>query len=98
MNQHMELRKATWTAALRLAVVVSAIAAIAAVTLSEAGEVPRGALRGAVVAAVMLIGFVASWVQTGHVARAHHEHRVAVTHSRRPEPGVVRSAHSTSRR
>ncbi len=79
MKLDMELRKATWGAALRLAFVVSAIAAVAAVTLSEVGEVPRGAL----VAAVMLIGFVASWVQTGRVARVHQQHRVAVGPTRR---------------
>ncbi|MGH9135143.1 MAG: hypothetical protein ACRDZZ_14490 [Ilumatobacteraceae bacterium] len=70
----MELRKATWTAALRLAFVVSAVAAAIAVALSAAGDVPQTAL----VAAVMLVGFVASWVQTGRVARVHHERRVAV--------------------
>ena len=79
MKQGMELRKATWSAALRLAFVVSGIAAIVAVTLSALGDVPRGAF----VAAVMVIGFVASWVQTGRVARVHQEHRVAVAPTRR---------------
>jgi ABC-type Mn2+/Zn2+ transport system permease subunit len=79
MKHDMELRKATWSAALRLAFVVSGIAAIVAVTLSAVGDVPRGAF----VAAVMVIGFVASWVQTGRVARVHHEHRVAVSPPRR---------------
>ena len=79
MKAGMELRKATWGAALRLAFVVSAIAAVAAVTLSEAGEVPRGAL----IAAVMLVGFVASWVQTGRVARVHNARRAVVASTRR---------------
>jgi ABC-type Mn2+/Zn2+ transport system permease subunit len=79
MKQGMELRKATWSAALRLAFVVSGIAAIVAVTLSALGEVPQGAF----VTAVMVIGFVASWIQTGRVARVHHTHRVAVTPPRR---------------
>ena len=74
MKQEMELRRATWSAALRLAFVVSGMAAIVAVTLSALGDVPGGAF----VAAVMVIGFVASWVQTGRVARVHHDHRVAV--------------------
>jgi predicted GNAT superfamily acetyltransferase len=82
MKHEMELRKATWSAALRLAFVVSALAAIVAMTLSAAGDVPRGAL----VAAVMVIGFVTSWVQTGRVARVHHEHRVAVVPVRRSTP------------
>ena len=82
MKHEMELRKATWSAALRLAFVVSAVAAIVAMTLSAAGDVPRGAF----VAAVMVIGFVASWVQTGRVARVHHEHRVAVVPVRRSTP------------
>jgi hypothetical protein len=51
-------------------------------TLSAAGDVPQGAL----VAAVMVVGFVASWVQTGRVARVHHEHRVAVVPVRRSTP------------
>jgi hypothetical protein len=93
MKHDMELRKATWSAALRLAFVVSALAAIVAVTLSAASDVPQGAL----VAAVMVVGFVASWVQTGRVARVHYEQRVAVVPMRRSEPGVIQSAHSTSR-
>jgi hypothetical protein len=31
----------------------------------------------------MVIGFVASWVQTGRVARVHHEHQVVVVPVRR---------------
>ncbi|HEX4982292.1 MAG TPA: hypothetical protein VFV63_11360 [Ilumatobacteraceae bacterium] len=84
----MELRKATWSAALRLAFVVSALAAIVAVALSAAGDVPQGAL----VAAVMVVGFTASWVQTGRVARIHHEHPVAMV------PSLIQSAHPASRR
>jgi hypothetical protein len=81
MKHDMELRKATWRAALRLAFVVSSIAAGAAVTLSAAGDVPREAL----IASVMLVGFVTSWVQTGRVARVHGQrHRVAVVPLRRP--------------
>ncbi|HWM20087.1 MAG TPA: hypothetical protein VNO51_10390 [Ilumatobacteraceae bacterium] len=94
MKHDMELRRATWSAALRLAFVVSALAAIVAVTLSTAGDVPRGAL----VAAVMLVGFVASWVQTGRVARVHHQHSVAVVPTRHSMPSVIQTAHSTSRR
>ncbi len=79
MKHEMELRKATWSAALRLAFVVSGLAAIVAVALSAAGHVSPPAL----IAAVMVIGFTASWVQTGRVARVHHEHRVVVVPTRR---------------
>jgi hypothetical protein len=79
MKHDMELRKATWSAALRLAFVVSGLAAIVAVTLSAAGHVSPAAL----VSAVIVIGFVASWVQTGRVARGHHNHQVAVVPVRR---------------
>jgi predicted GNAT superfamily acetyltransferase len=92
MKHDMELRKATWSAALRLAFVVSALAAIVAVTLSAAGDVPQGAL----VAAVMVVGFVASWIQTGRVARVHYEHHVAVVPTHRSETSLIQSAHSTS--
>jgi hypothetical protein len=34
----------------------------------------------------MVVGFVASWVQTGRVARVHDEHRVAVVPVRRSTP------------
>jgi hypothetical protein len=79
MKHEMELRRATWSAALRLAFVVSGLAAIVAVALSAVGHVSPAAL----VTAVMVIGFTASWVQTGRVARVHHEHRVAVVPTRR---------------
>jgi ABC-type Mn2+/Zn2+ transport system permease subunit len=82
MKNEMELRKATWSAALRLAFFVSAIAAGVAVTLSATGDVPRGAF----VAAVMLVGFVASWVQTGRVARVHQARHVVMVPTRRSVP------------
>ena len=91
MKHDMELRKATWSAALRLAFVVSGLAAIVAVTLSAAGDVSPAVL----VSAVMVIGFVASWVQTGRVARVH-KHQIAVVPTRRTS--LIQSAHSTSRR
>ena len=94
MKHDMELRKATWSAALRLAFVVSGLAAIVAVTLSEAGDVSPAVL----VSAVMVVGFVASWVQTGRVARVHHAHDVAVVPARRTEHHLIQSAHFTSHR
>ena len=50
-----------------------------AVPLSAAGHASPAAL----VSAVIVIGFVASWVQTGRVARGHHNHQVAVVPVRR---------------
>ena len=79
MKHEMELRRATWSAALRLAFVVSGVAALVAVTLSANGDVSPAVL----VSAVMVIGFVASWVQTGRVTRVHHQHQVAVVPVRR---------------
>jgi hypothetical protein len=79
----MELRRATWTAALRLAVVVSTVAALVTVLLSSVGEVSQ---TGAVIA-VIIVGFALSWVQTGRVRRERsgmnrgsiaHVHRSAI--------------------
>ena len=88
MKHDMELRKATWSAALRLAFVVSGLAAIVAVTLSAAGDVSPAVL----VSAVMVIGFVASWVQTGRVAHVH-KHQVAIVPDAPHEPDSVGSLH-----
>lgn len=72
----MEIRRATFGAAIRLALVLSVVAALATVVLSAVGEVSTIGL----VTAVSLIGFTTSWVQTGRVARttARHGHRVTV--------------------
>lgn len=65
MNAPMELRRRTWIAALKLALVLSALAAVIAVAVSAAGEVPQAA----VVLPVIVVAFTASWVQTGRVRR-----------------------------
>lgn len=74
----MELRHATLVAAIPLAMLVSAISAVVAVTLELVGDVSRPAL----VACVTLGGFAASWVRSGRTAdefrmrrHAHVEHR-----------------------
>lgn len=61
----MELRRATFGAAIRLGVVFSTMAAIVAITLDSIGDVSVGAM----VAAVVITGFATSWVQTGRVRR-----------------------------
>lgn len=65
MNEDMELRRRTWIAALKLALVVSTVAALLAVAISAAGDVNEVAI----VLPVIVIAFVASWVQTGRVRR-----------------------------
>lgn len=56
----MDVPRITWSAVLRLAVIVSTLAAVLTVAASSFGEVNQPAL----VIAVMVVGFVASWVQT----------------------------------
>jgi hypothetical protein len=61
----MEIRRATFGAAIRLAVALSVIATAVAITLDAIGEVSRTAL----VLTVIVVGFMASWIQTGRVSR-----------------------------
>ncbi len=61
----MELARRTWTAALRLAVVLSVLAAGVAVGVERIGDVPRAA----VVVPVIVVAFVASWLQTERIRR-----------------------------
>lgn len=62
----MELRRATYGAAIRLGTVLSTVAVIVAITLDSIGDVSVGAM----VAVVAVTGFAMSWVQTGRVRRA----------------------------
>lgn len=61
----MEVSRRTWTAAVKLAVVVSVLAACVAFGVSMIGEVPQAA----VVVPVIVVAFAASWVQTGRINR-----------------------------
>jgi len=72
MNDDMDNARSTWIAAVKLASVLSIVAALVAVGVSSIGDVPAIAI----VAPVMIVAFVASWVQTGRVqhGRTHHEH------------------------
>ena len=81
MNSAMELRRATWVAALRLAIVVSTAAAVAAMLLSSFGDVSQAL----VVVSVIVVGFALSWVQTGRILadRRNRTHRVTAVHLRR---------------
>lgn len=65
-----------WAAAVRLGLVVSAVAAAIAVALTAFGDVSQTAL----VIAVIVIGFVVSWIHSGRTgepadepARVRHE-------------------------
>jgi uncharacterized membrane protein len=56
----MNVSRIHWNEVLRLAVIVSIIAAMIAVAATAIGDVSQTAI----VITVMVIGFVASWVQT----------------------------------
>lgn len=82
-NGLMELRREVFGAAIKLAVVLSVVAGAIAVGLGAIDGVSRTAL----VLTVMVVSFVASWVQTGRVARSsahHHAHRLTVVPLRHP--------------
>jgi uncharacterized membrane protein YGL010W len=77
----MEVRRATLAAAIRLATVLSIVAAVFALTLDAVSDVSRTS----VVALVVVIGFVSSWIQTSRVSRAfRRSHRMAVIPIRQP--------------
>jgi ABC-type Mn2+/Zn2+ transport system permease subunit len=74
MNEDVELSRNTWNAAIKLAAVVSLIAVAAAVIISATGDVPQAA----VVLPVIVVAFVASWIQTGRAGREPASVRTAV--------------------
>ena len=65
MIDHMEVSRRTWTAAVKLAVVLSVLAAGLAFAVSRVGEGPQAAI----VLPVIVVAFVASWVQTERIRR-----------------------------
>ncbi len=74
MKEHMDISRRTWIAAIKLAVVISTIAALVAVAVSTIGHVSDGAI----VAVVAVVAFAASWVQTGRVRSGTAPARVTV--------------------
>ena len=72
----MELSHRTWNAAVKLAVIISITAALLAVAVSVAGDIPQAA----VVLPVIIVAFVASWIQTGRVRRQQVPLRVRHHH------------------
>lgn len=65
MIDHMEISRRTWTAAVKLAVVLSVLAAGLAFGVTRVGDVPQAA----VVVPVMVVAFVASWINTERIRR-----------------------------
>ena len=74
----METNRQRWNAVLRLAVLISVIAAFAAIAISAAGEIPQIAI----VLPVIIVAFTASWVQTGRARRLEAPVRIAERHHR----------------
>ena len=65
MNMAVNIDRRTWNAAVKLAVVLSVLAAGLAFAVSRVGEVPQAAI----VLPVIVVAFVASWVQTERIRR-----------------------------
>ena len=66
MKEHMEVSRRTWIAAVKMAVVGSIVAALAAITITSIGNVSDTTI----VATVAVVAFAVSWVQTGRVRRS----------------------------
>jgi hypothetical protein len=73
----VELSRRTWNAAVKLAVVISISAALVAVALYAAGDVPQAAI----VLPVIVVAFTASWIQTGRIRRTQAPVSVRHRHS-----------------
>ena len=61
----MDINRRTWNEAVKLAMLISIFAGLAAVVASAAGGVPQAAI----VIPVIVLAFAASWIQTGRVRR-----------------------------
>jgi Flp pilus assembly protein TadB len=72
----VELDRRTWNAVLKLALAISVLATLVATTVSAAGDVPQVAI----VVPVIVVAFVASWIQTGRVQRREMPLRIRNTH------------------
>jgi hypothetical protein len=70
----MEISHRTWTAAVRLGVVVSVLAASLACVVALLGDVPQAAI----VLPVIIVAFTASWIQTERIRRQALAERVFV--------------------
>jgi len=71
----MDARRTTWEVAIRLAATLSVAACLVAMALES-----LGVARPVIVLAVIVVGFAASWIRTGQVARSFdrtRSHRMA---------------------
>ncbi len=75
MNSSVDRPAGTWFAAIRLATVASLVAAGVAMLVSVAGDVPQAV----VVLPVIVIAFVASWIQSGRTVGVAASRRVVAT-------------------
>jgi hypothetical protein len=65
MNGPVDIDRRTWNEAVKLAVMISILAGLAAVVVSATGSIPQAAI----VLPVIVVAFAASWIQTGRVRR-----------------------------
>jgi hypothetical protein len=65
MNGSVDIDRRTWNEAVKLAVLISIVAGLAAVVVSSAGGIPQAAI----VLPVIVVAFAASWIQTGRIRR-----------------------------
>jgi hypothetical protein len=65
MNGPVDIDRRTWNEAIKLAVLISIVAGLAAVVASAAGGIPQAAI----VLPVIVVAFAVSWIQTGRVRR-----------------------------
>ena len=74
----MDTDRQSWNAVLKLAALISVIAAFAAIAISVAGDIPQTAI----VLPVIIVAFTASWVQTGRARQQELPARIAARHHR----------------
>lgn len=82
MIDNVNMSRRTWAAAIRLAVVVSVLAAVLAVVASSLGNLPDAAI----VLPVIIVAFTASWVQTSRIRRERDAVQIA------PMPALTRTS------
>lgn len=80
MIDDMEISRRTWAAALKLGGVVSVLGVIAAVVATRVADISQAAI----VLPIIVVAFVASWIQTGRVRRATVAEMVIVPARRVP--------------
>lgn len=81
-EEGVDFDRQTWNSVLRLALIVSVIAAVVAIAVSAAGDVPQAAI----VLPVIVVAFTASWVQSGRARRRDTPVRVAARRQRAAAP------------